>query len=498
MSDTYPSLLAQLRDIGKLDAIDALLEWDQDTYMPSKGVNVRAETSAFVAALRHERWTSNAMADAIAHAKTNSDPIRETNLREAQRTHERALRIPSRLVEAIARTSAKAKDAWAAARRASDFARFAPHLSELVALKREEAEAIGYDDDPYDALMDTYEPGASTRQVSAVFAELRDRLAPLVQELANAPQQPDFGITKRCCPQSGQARLCREVAGELGFDFDAGRLDVSVHPFCTSIGSGEDVRITTRYDEHYFPAAVFGVMHEVGHGLYEQGLDREHAFTPMGRYCSLGIHESQSRLWENLVGRSRAFWETRYQRFRPILGDAFEDVPLDAFYGAINTVAPSLIRVEADEVTYNLHIIVRFELERDILNQRLDVTDIPAAWNAKMADLVGVTPTNDAAGCLQDIHWSMGAFGYFPTYALGNLYAAQFFAAARRDLGDLDACIRDGRLHVLLEWLRTHVHRHGMRYRADELCRQATGASLSVDPFMDYVNAKYRPIYGLA
>jgi carboxypeptidase Taq len=482
--------------------------------MPPKGVTTRAETVAFVAALRHERRSSPEMGALLAQlAETSGDPVRDTNAREARRAYERAVSVPKRLVEEIARTAAIARDAWAAARRSNDYAAFSPMLAKLIDLKRKQADAIGYSDHPYDALLDEYEPGTSTRAISHTFSELQSRLVPLVRAIAGARKRPDFSLLQRHCPRAAQEKLCRRVAEELGFDFEAGRMDVSVHPFCSTIGSGNDVRITTRYDEQYFPAALFGVMHEVGHALYEQGLDPAHMFTPMGTYCSLGIHESQSRFWENIIGRSRPFWAARYRSVRELLGETLAGVSLDQFYAAINTVAPSLIRVEADEVTYSLHIIVRFELERDIIAGTLGVDDIPEAWNAKMTELVGITPKNDAEGCLQDIHWSMGAFGYFPTYTLGNLYAAQLHAAAVRDLigGATNRSRRAGNeategmddgmsadeLRALLDWMRKNVHQHGMRYRAAELCRQATGAPLSVEPFMDYVTAKYKPIYGL-
>jgi len=499
MSDAYATLLARLRDIGILNTLDALLEWDQNTQMPPKGVTVHAEAAAFVAGLRHERRTSPEMGALLARLDgAATDPVIATNVREARRLYARAVNVPTQLVEEIARTSAQAKEVWADARRRSDFAAFAPYLSRLVDLKREQADAIGYADDPYDALMDEFEPGASTRELSRVFAELRQELVPLVRELADAPRQPDFSLLKRPCPQARQERICRWVAKELGFDFEAGRMDVSVHPFCTSIGCGHDVRVTTRFDEQYFPAALFGVMHEIGHGLYEQGLDAEHMFTPMGTYCSVGIHESQSRMWENFVGRSRGFWQSRYPAAQEMLGDALAGVSLDAFCRAINTVAPSLIRVEADEVTYNLHIIVRFELEREIINKRLRVRDIPEAWNARYAECVGVTPANDAEGCLQDIHWSLGAFGYFPTYALGNLYAAHLYAAACRDVAGLEQRIAEGDTATLLAWLREKVHRHGMRYQPAELCALVTGSRLDVQPFLDYVRGKFRAVYGLA
>ena len=497
MSDAYATLLERIKDIGKLEAIDALLEWDQDTCMPAKGVAVRAEMAALVATLKHERRTSQEMGDLLGELSENGDPVRETNIRETRRLYQRAANVPTKLVKELARTSALAKDAWVRARQEDDYGVFAPALARLIDLKRQQADAIGYANDPYDALMDEFEPGASAAEIATLFAELREQLVPLVQAIADAPRKPDFSILQRHYPRADQEVLARKFAEEMGFDFQAGRLDVSVHPFCTSMGGG-DVRFTTRYDESYFPAAIFGVMHEAGHGLYEQGLNGDHVFTPMGMYTSLGIHESQSRLWENMVGRSKPFWERHYDAVQALFAGALKDVTVDQFHAAINTVSPSLIRVEADEVTYNLHIIVRFELERDILNQRLDVGDIPEAWNAKMTELVGITPRNNAEGCLQDIHWSMGAFGYFPTYALGNLFAAQFFTAAGRAIPDLDERIRAGDLQALLEWLRANVHCHGRRYRAGELCERVTGQPLSGRAFMDYVNGKFKPIYGLA
>jgi carboxypeptidase Taq len=498
MSDTYAALLERIKDIGRLASVEALLEWDQDTFMPLKGVACRAEVVAMAAALKHEWQTDPQIGELLGQlSDTDPDPVRATNIRETRRLYDRAVRVPRELIKEIAHTSALAKDAWAKARQQSDFPAFAPYLSKLLDLKRRQAEHIGYDGEPYDALLAEYEPGASTGQVLRIFAELRKRLVPLVQAIADAPQAPDPSILKRHYPLAAQKEMGRKIAEAIGFDFAAGRMDTSVHPFCTALGC-EDVRFTTRYDEHFFPGAVFGVMHEAGHGMYEQGLDSDHAFTPMGSYVSLGIHESQSRLWENLVGRSRPFWERHFRWAQELFPEALRDVTLDQFYAAINAVTPSLIRVEADEVTYNLHIIVRFEIERELLTGGLEVADIPEVWNARMTELVGVTPPNDREGCLQDIHWSMGILGYFPTYALGNLYAAQFHTAAQKAITDLDNRISQGDFRELGEWLRTNVHRPGMRYRPNELCERVTGSPLSIEPFMEYVNEKFRPIYGVS
>ena len=499
MSDAYEHLLAAVRDIGRLAAIGDLLEWDQDTHMPKKGVAGRAEMFSLVATLKHDRLASPELKELLGRLEDEGDGedgVRAANVREVRRLHRRATRVPRALVEEIARTTATARGHWAEARERNDFSRFAPSLTRLVDLKRREADAVGFSGHRYDALLDEYEPGASTATVGVLFAELKRDLVPLVQELVDAPVQPDRSLLRGRFPRGRQEEMVGRLVAEIGFDLEAGRLDVSVHPFCVGIHA-RDVRITTRYDEGYLPSALFGAVHESGHALYEQGLDPEHAFTPAGMAVSCAIHESQSRLWENMVARSRPFWERHYPSLQGLFPEALSDVDLDTFHAAVNAVAPSPIRVEADDVTYNLHILLRFELEQALLDKTLSVGDLPEAWNDGMERLVGVRPVRDAQGCLQDIHWAVGAFGYFPTYALGNLYAAQLHATAREALPDLDDRIAAGDLAPLREWLRDNVHRHGMRYRAAHLCERVTGQSLSVKPFMDYVRARFRPLYGL-
>jgi len=417
-------------------------------------------------------------------------------VREVRRLHRRATRVPRALVEEIARTTATARGHWVEAREKDDFSRFSPSLTRLVELKRREADAVGWDGHPYDALLDEFEPGATTAMAGALFAELQRDLVPLVQELAGAPRRPDRALLRGRFPKTRQEELVARFIAEVGFDLEAGRVDVSAHPFCVGIHA-RDVRITTRYDEGYLPAALFGAVHEAGHALYEQGLDPEQAFTPAGMAVSCAIHESQSRLWENMVARSRPFWERHYETVQGQFPEALSGVDLDTFHAAINAVEPSTIRVEADEVTYNLHIVLRFEIEQALLDGSLPVADLPAAWNDGMERLVGVRPAGDSQGCLQDIHWAVGAFGYFPTYALGNLYAAQFYAAARQALPGLDRQVAAGEMTPLREWLRNNVHRHGMRYRADALCERVTGEPLSVAPFVSYVRDRFRPLYGL-
>lgn len=498
MSSTYERFVQRVREISTIGAIESLLEWDQETYMPRKAAADRADQLALLAGYGHERLISEEFGKLLEELQSRveaSDFAAATNVREMARRHQRAVRIPTALVQEIARATALAKDDWVAARRENHFAKFAPHLEKLLDLKRQVADHVGWNTEPYDALMDEFEPGAKAADIQAVFDQLRERLVPLVAEIAAAPRKPDTSILARECPRPAQEAFGRSVIEAMGFDFDAGRIDVSTHPFCSG-RAPYDVRLTTRYDERYLPMSLFGSMHEAGHGLYEQGLPAEHRGTPMAYSVSLGIHESQSRMWENLVGRSREFW----QHFHPMLQKTFPalaDVSLDDWYFAINTVRPSFIRVEADEVTYTLHIILRFNLERRLIAGSLSVKDVPEAWNAGMKELLGITPSTNTEGCLQDIHWSLGIFGYFPTYALGNLYAAQFFNAARRAIPGLSEQIAAGKLRPLLEWLRANIHQHGMRYRAHELVRVVTGAELSHQPFVEYLNSKFRPLYGL-
>ncbi|HKQ48755.1 MAG TPA: carboxypeptidase M32 [Phycisphaerae bacterium] len=497
MTALYQSFLTLIREAGILGSVEALLDWDSETFMPPGGLATRAEQIAFIAGQAHERRTNPRIGELLANLEVGSlDPIAGTNVRETRRSYDRATKIPVDLVRRIAKASTLAKDAWGKARAESNFDPFAPHLTELLDLKRQVADLVGYSGERYDALLDEYEPGMTAAGVEKVFGSLRGPLSEFVKKIAQAKRKPDVSILHRHFPRAAQETLCREFAAAIGFDFTRGRLDVSKHPFCSGTGPG-DVRLTTRYYEDFLSPSLFGVLHEAGHGLYEQGLPVEHQFTPAGNAVSLGIHESQSRMWENFVGRSRDFWEGRYDRCRSAFPEALGDVPLDAFYGAINFVQPSLIRVEADEVTYNLHIILRFELEREMIAGRLQVRDVPEAWNAKMRELLGLTPPSNADGCLQDIHWSMGAFGYFPTYALGNLYAAQFFAASRKAIPDLSDRIRRCDFRLLLDWLRTNIHAHGQRYRPAELVQRVTGAPLSIEPFMDYLRTKFSPIYGL-
>lgn len=494
----YDTFLTHVKEMNTVRSIEALLDWDQEVLMPEKAARDRAGQVAYLTGLAHEKLTSDELGGLIAKLEREidkNDYAAVTNVRETRRHRDRAVKLPTELVKKIAEATSLAKLDWMKARKESNFTKFAPHLEALLDLKRQVADRIGWDTEPYDALMDEFEPGARAAQVQAVFDQVKAELVPLVAAIKSAKKQPNLSILTRPCPQVKQAEFNRKIAEALGFDFKAGRLDISTHPFCGGYGPF-DVRMTTRYDEKYMPMALFGTMHETGHGLYEQGFDPAHTNTPMGHSVSLGIHESQSRMWENFVGRGRPLWEHFYPALQAAY-PALADVTLDDFYFAINNVRPSLIRVEADEVTYGLHIMLRFDLERRMIAGKLAVKDVPAAWNDGVKSLLGITPPNDAEGCLQDIHWSMATFGYFPTYALGNLYAAQFFGTIKKAMPDLEDQFRRGQTKPLREWLRENIHKHGMRYRAHELVKVVTGAELSHKPFVDYLNAKYRPLYGI-
>lgn len=497
-SSTFDTFVRRVRELNTARSVESLLDWDQETQMPPRATEHRAEQLALLAGVVHERLTSNELGSLLGQLEASGvaqDEGRAATLREVRREFDRATKLPTALVQELARTTTIAKDAWAKARKSSDFGQFAPHLQKLIDLKRSVADKVGWTSEPYDALMDEFEPGAKAAEIQAVFERLRPPLVELLRAIQAGPRRPDLSILARHCPRAAQAEFNRKIAAAIGFEFEAGRIDVSTHPFCSGL-TPLDVRLTTRYDEKYMPMSLFGVLHEAGHGLYEQGLPAEHYGTPLAQAVSLGIHESQSRMWENMVGRSRPFW----QHFLPPLQQAMPSlagVSLDDWYHAINNVQPSLIRVEADEVTYGLHIMLRFDLERRLFRGELAVRDVPQAWNDAVRSYLGIAPPDDAQGCLQDIHWSLGIFGYFPTYQLGNMYAAQFYAAAGKSIPDLDARLSRGETRPLLDWLRTNIHVHGRRFRAAELVQRVTGEPLSPQPYLDYLSAKFRPLFGV-
>jgi carboxypeptidase Taq len=497
----YEKLLSLVKEVYLLNSCMSLLDWDEKTYIPKGGVEHRGNQLAFLAGTRHEKFTSPEIGDLLKQLEESPlfgepDSFEVANIREIKHAYDKLVKVPKALVEELTRVTTIAHGVWAEARQKSDFSLFLPYLEKIIKLKREEAEAVGYEKDPYDALLDDFEPGATIEKVAKVFADFRQELVDLVKNIADSGTRPDTSILKRDFPVDRQERFGKEVAGAIGYDFEKGRLDVTVHPFCTSIGPG-DVRITTRYNPKHFGQAFFGILHEAGHGIYEQGLDPERYGTPGGDSVSLGIHESQSRMWENLVGRSRSFWKYFFPKAQRIYPEALGDVKFEDFYFAINEVVPSFIRVEADEVTYNLHILVRFEIEQAFFSGDLLPKDVPSAWDEKFKSYFGLLPPDDAQGCLQDVHWSMGYIGYFPTYTLGNLYSAQFCNQVKKELGDLEEQFARGEFTNLREWLKEKIHCQGQRYRAEKLVEKVTGKPLSHRHLMDYLKTKYGQLYGI-
>jgi carboxypeptidase Taq len=497
----FDELCSLAREAALIESIEACLGWDERTYMPPAAGEYRAEQMTFLSGLMHKKRTSPRLGDLLGEfsgSDAMKDPHSEaaTTIRELKRQYDKRVKLPQSLVEELTRASVLGQQAWVKARQDNDFSAFAPHAEKLFHLKRQQAECLGYKDKPYDALLDDFEPDAKTADVVRVLSELRSQLVPLVQAIMQSGRKASMEILQREYPSAAQESFGKAAAAAIGFDFTRGRLDVTHHPFCSGMGP-HDCRITTRYDERFFGSAFFGILHEAGHGIYDQGLRPEQFGLPPGNYVSLGLHESQSRMWENLVGRSRAFWQHFFPQLQAAFPAAVGDVKLDDFFWAINHVAPSLIRVEADEATYNLHIIIRFELEQALLSQDLAIGDLPAAWREKYQQYLGIEPTTDADGCLQDIHWSAALIGYFPTYSLGNLYAAQFFEQADHDLGGLAAPFARGEFAPLKTWLNEKIHHRGQCYTADELVQLVTGKPLSPAPLIRHLRRKLGPLYGI-
>ena len=467
--------------------------------MPPAAAAIRGQQMATVASLAHERFTSPRIEELLRDLEGQAlapDSFEGALARVTRRDYDRATKVPGAFVEERTRTQNEAHHAWLEARRENDFGTFAPHLERMFDLARRYADLVGYEDHPYDALLDDYEPGARAAEVRDVFADLRTRTLPLLKAIVAAGDATDYGLLTREFDVERQRQFAMEVAADFGLTPEFSRLDVSAHPFQISFGR-DDIRLTTRFDARYFPMSLFGTWHETGHGMYEHGVAPELARTPLASGASLGVHESQSRTFENLIGRSWPFWQRYFPRFRELFPDVLADVRAEDVYRAVNRVHPSLIRVEADEVTYNFHIMLRFELELALVEGTLSVRDLPEAWNARMQEYLGVTPPTDADGVLQDIHWSAGLIGYFPTYSLGNLLSVQLVEAAKaQDVSVAEGTVR-GEYGPLLEWLRVNVHQHGRKFTPRELVQRATGRALSADDYVRYLYEKYAGVYGL-
>jgi carboxypeptidase Taq len=495
----YDELVSKYREHAVLRSIAELLHWDMQSIMPPKGAARRADQIADITGMAHSRLTAprigELLADLEAH-ENDLDPLQRANLREITRDYRRATKIPQKLVEELSRHQSECHEVWVKAREAGDFGLFAPGLEKMVKLTAEEAEYLGYKDTPLDALIDEFEPGASVAMFTRLFDEVKAANVPLVRRIMDSPVKAERRFLERDYPAALQRQFGEAVMKAIGFDMQGGRLDTSVHPFCS--GTLGDVRITTRYNEHAPQQAIFGIIHESGHALYEQGFIPEYLGTPLSEALSYGIHESQSRMWENFVGRSKPFWTFFLPQLKSLFPNELAQVSLDQFVLAINHVEPSLVRVEADEMTYDLHIIMRFEIERDLFAGRISISDLPSVWNKKMEDYIGVTPPNDGKeGVMQDVHWSGGAFGYFPSYSLGNMAAGQFWYAMRAQMPNMDQQMEKGNFADILHWLRENVHQYGRRFVRNELMQKATGKALGTQDYIRYLNEKYSALYKL-
>lgn len=478
--DKMERLKSQLKIMARYGAALGLLGWDEEVNMPPKAQAYRGEVNAQLATDLHKKFTSKEFVRLVKelHEPSNYEKLSEDdkiNVRETWRDLEKATKVPSEFVEEMAKLTSQAFSVWVEARKQSDFKLYQPVLEKIVGMKKKEVELVGYKDSPYDALLDDYEPGLTAKKVEELFTPLSKSLAALIGQIKGRPMPR---LPEGNYPIPIQKQLNEEIARMLGYDLAAGRLDESAHPFTTGFGP-RDVRITTRYDEKDFWGGIGSTIHETGHALYEQGLPEEHFGTPVGETVSLGIHESQSRLWENLVGRSREFSTTLNTLLVKYFGESAIKFSPEELYLWLNRIQPGFIRVEADEVTYNLHIVLRFEIEKALMEGEIKVADLPAIWNEKMKKYLGVDVPDDAQGVLQDVHWSHGLIGYFPTYCLGNIYAAQLFNKAEADIPDLKKKFEKGEFDDLLKWLRKNIHQAGGHYHAQELIKKVTGEGLN-------------------
>lgn len=473
----------------------AILEWDQETFMPSKGFDMRGRQLATLAAEAHKLLTSADYAALLERLKTDKslDDVQSVNVRLSVEDFEKSSKLSEAFVAALSNATSTALQAWMEARRKNDYQIFAPELKKMISLKKQQSSLYGYDKHPYDPLLDDYEKGATVAQLEPIFEKLRQELPAILSAIAAAPQVPD-SFLRHHFPKEDQFQFSLEVLKAMGYDFEAGRQDYAEHPFTTSF-SPNDVRITTRVDEEDFSSLFWSSVHEGGHALYEQGLPAEQYGLPICAATSLAIHESQSRLWENCVGRGLDFWRHFYKRLQTRFPEPLRGISLDDFYAGMNRVKPSLIRTEADELTYHFHVMIRYEIEKGLLDDSIAVEDLPEVWREKYQLYLGITPPDDVQGILQDVHWAHGSFGYFPTYSLGSFYAVQFWQKAKNEIPEMANHILTGDFSTLLGWLRQNIHQHGRQYRSEQLCEHITGSKLNVDSFLEYAKTKYSAIY---
>jgi len=491
------ALKARLGAAADVGAALALLEWDQQTYMPAKGAGARASQIATLSEIAHRMFTDPEVGALIQDLQADSlEPDDAKMVGEAAYFYERATKLPASFVQEMAAETSKGFEAWVAARKASDFAAFRPNLERIMELNRRKADLLGYEGAPYNALLEEFERGMTVEQLKVIFGELAPKQSDLVKRIAASPQQPDVAWLDQEWAECKQLPFTEAVLRDMGFDFEAGRQDKSAHPFTTNFDI-QDVRVTTRIDARNFLTGLSSSVHEGGHALYEQGFQEKDRRTPLANAPSLGLHESQSRWWENMIGRSLPFWNYYFPLLQETFAGQLAGVTAEHVYQAANVVRPSLIRVDADECTYNLHIIMRFEIEVGLMDGTINVSDIPEVWNAKVKEYLGIDVPDDAHGCLQDVHWAHGAVGYFPSYALGNLYAAQMFEVTQQQLPSLWDDVAAGDFRPLLDWLRANVHVHGRRKTAREIVRDITGQEPSPEAYLRYLQIKFGVLYGI-
>ena len=495
MNSSYQRYQELLRKAADLAYASAVLQWDQEVYMPEKGAGYRARQLATLSGMVHEMLSSDELGgllETLGHDQGLTE-AEAANIRETTKTYRDQKKYSTSFVEEMSRTVSACFNAWQEARKKNDFSLYQPNLEKLLQLKKQECELLGYEAHPYNALLDQFEPGCTVAELDLLFSDVKKELLPFLLELRSRPA-PGDAFLHRHYPRDKQWPYGLELLRQMHFDFDKGRQDISAHPFTTSF-SAEDVRVTTRINEKDIREMIWGCIHEGGHALYEQGLPADHYGLPSGEAVSLGIHESQSRLWENQVGRSLPYWRYHYKALQDVFPENLKNVSLEEFYRGINLVEPSLIRTSADEITYHLHVLIRYEIEKKLIGGSLQVKDLPAAWNASYKEYLGLDVPDDARGVLQDVHWSHGSFGYFPTYSLGSFYAAQFYQQAKKEIPDLEKQIESGNNKPLLDWLRMNIHVFGKQYRAGRLCEKITGEPLRFGYFMQYAREKYSHIY---
>ncbi len=498
MENTYEGYKSHLQKIAHIKSAISLLSWDQEIYMPEKGSEVRAQQFSTLSTLVHEMSTDTQFENLVNHLLLKSSfGFKETrNLEETKESIEQNKKLSSEFIQTSAITRSEAFQAWEKARREEDYQVFVPSLKKIVELERQKAECLGYEKHPYDSLLNLYEKKLTVSNLDKIFKEVKKQIVPLIKQIRNQNQVDDSFLYKYF-DKDTQFDFSIKLLKLMEYDFQAGRQDISTHPFTINFNA-QDVRVTTRINENDLSEVIWSTIHEGGHGLYEQGLLTNHYGLPSGEYVSLGIHESQSRIWENNLGRGKHWWEFIYPKLQRTFSEQLSNVSLDAFYKAINKVEPSLIRTSSDELTYHVHVMIRYEIEKALLEGQVEVEDLEDVWNEKYTDYLGVTPKKPTEGILQDIHWSHGSLGYFPTYSLGSFYAAQFYSQAKKDIVDLETQLENGKVNEFLLLIRKKIHQHGKLYSAEQLCQKFTGEQLNIKHFITYAKEKYGAIYNFS